>query len=141
MTDDAGVQEATSPGAECTQAAVFWCPGTPASTTEDCPSLNVRTPGQLPAGEALPVQVFFHGGGGINGAATDVQPDWMTTVGGNVVVTVNYRLGVLGGLSWPGLDAETPDGASSGNYPSTDKVAALEWVQHTSPRSAAARSA
>ncbi|WP_432503301.1 carboxylesterase/lipase family protein [Kineococcus arenarius] len=127
VTPWAGVRDATEPGAECVQSAVFWRPGTPASTTEDCLFLNVRVPSG--AGSAAPVQVFFHGGGGINGAATDVQPDRMALEGGNVVVTVNYRLGVLGGLSLPGLDAETPDGASSGNYANTDKVAALRWIQ------------
>ena len=127
VTPWAGVRDATAPGQECVQSAVFWRPGTPASTSEDCLSLNVRVPSTADA--QAPVLVFFHGGGGINGAATDVQPDRMALQGGNVVVTVNYRLGVLGGLSLPGLDAETPDGASSGNYANTDKVAALRWVQ------------
>ena len=126
LTPWSGVREATAPGGECVQSAVFWRPGAPASTSEDCLFLNVYAPSTIDA--AAPVLVFFHGGGGINGAATDVQPAAMAAAG-NVVVSVNYRLGVLGGLSLPGLDAETADGASSGNYANTDKVQALRWVQ------------
>jgi para-nitrobenzyl esterase len=44
------------------------------------------------------------------------------------VVTVQYRLGPLGWLVHPGLDAEAPD-ARSGNYGLEDLVAALNWVQ------------
>lgn len=121
-----GVRSAREVGAECVQEAVFWRPGTPASTDEDCLFLNVYTP--LGVRGKLPVQVFFHGGGGINGAATDVRPVRMARRG-NVVVTVNYRLGVLGGLYLPQLDAESPDGRSGGNYANTDKVQALRWVR------------
>jgi len=47
---------------------------------------------------------------------------------GNVVVTMQYRLGPLGWLVHLGLDAEAPD-ARSGNYGLEDLVAALKWVQ------------
>ena len=49
--------------------------------------------------------IWFHGGGWINGAGTDVQPTWLAAEG-NVVVTVNYRLGALGYLALLPLDAE-----------------------------------
>ena len=49
-----------------------------------------------------------HGGGWVNGAGTDVQPTWLTAEG-NVLVTVNYRLGALGYLALPALDAESAD--------------------------------
>jgi len=122
-----GVRDATAPGSDCVQEAVFWRPESAASTNEDCLFLNVYTP----AGDVRnrPVLVFFHGGGGINGAATDVAPTRMAAWGDNIVVSVNYRLGVFGGLELPGLDAETPDGASGGNYANTDKVQALRWLQ------------
>ncbi|MQW74521.1 carboxylesterase family protein [Nocardioides sp. dk4132] len=122
-----GTRTALRPGAECAQLAVFWRPGHAASRAEDCLFLNVYTPRR--ATGKRPVQVFFHGGGGINGAATDAAPVRMADQGDSVVVTVNYRLGVLGGLNLPGLDVETADGRSGGNYANLDKVEALRWVQ------------
>ncbi|MFL5247690.1 MAG: carboxylesterase family protein, partial [Myxococcales bacterium] len=121
------VRDATRPGNECVQAAVFWRPGSPGSWHEDCLYLNVWTPRH--ANRRAPVLVWFHGGGWVNGAATDVQPARLTERGRNVVVTVNYRLGAMGYLALPGLDAETPDGKSSGNYGDLDKIQALRWVK------------
>jgi para-nitrobenzyl esterase len=80
--------------------------------------------------------VFIHGGGNVIGSAREeieagrVLYDGASLAGatGNVVVTVQYRLGPLGGLVHPGLDAEAPD-SRSGNYGLEDLVAALKWVQ------------
>jgi len=122
-----GIRDATRPGKECVQPAVFWRPGSPASWTEDCLYLNVWTPRHVD--RRLPVLVWFHGGGWINGAGTDVRPARLTEWSGNVVVTVNYRLGAMGYLALPGLDAESSDGRSSGNYGDLDKIQALRWAQ------------
>jgi para-nitrobenzyl esterase len=107
-----GVREATRPGNECVQQAVFWRPGSTASWHEDCLYLNVYAPPQE-AGAKHPVMVWFHGGGWANGAGADVQPTWLVAEG-NVVVTVNYRLGALGYLALPAVDAESDDKQSSG---------------------------
>jgi para-nitrobenzyl esterase len=121
-----GVRPAVQPGDECGQQAIFWRPGSPASWHEDCLYLNVYAPA-AEAGAKRPVLIWFHGGGWINGAGTDVQPTWLTAQG-NVVVTVNYRLGALGYLALPALDAESADKQSSGQYGDLDKIEALRWV-------------
>lgn len=117
-----GVRDATQPAPDCVQTAVAWRPA-PASTKEDCLYLNVWTPRQ--AASHLPVAVWFHGGGSINGAGRDFSPVSMVRTGNVLVVTVNYRLGALGYLTLPELDAER----TSGNYGLLDQIAALQWVK------------
>jgi para-nitrobenzyl esterase len=97
---------------------------------EDCLYLNVHTPD--PAPEGAPVMVWIHGGGFVlgEGAGTDSGTfgDILAREQGVIVVSMNYRLGQLGFLSHPALDAESTDGIS-GNYGFLDQVAALEWVR------------
>ncbi len=102
---------------------------------EDCLFLNVFAP--RPRDEArdedrdpkrLPVMVFLHGGGLTVDASNSYDPTSLVEKGGVVVVTLNYRLGILGFLAHPALTAESPI-ASSGNYGLMDQQAALRWVQ------------
>jgi para-nitrobenzyl esterase len=97
-------------------------------TSEDCLYLNVWAP-TYKSGEKLPVMVWVHGGGYTFGA--DSQPLYEATNlsrRGVVVVGMNYRLGVLGFLAHPALNAESEKGVS-GNYGLLDQIEALRWVQ------------
>ena len=97
---DAGV-----PGPRCPQLAA--APGTqhatPASDTEDCLTLNVTVPVGTAPEARRPVLVWLHGGGFSAGAGGDVDPRRLAEAGPMVVVTLNYRLGILGFLGLPGL--------------------------------------
>ena len=94
--------------------------------SEDCLALNIWTPAK--AGEKLPVMVWIYGGALENGSAsTGLYSGDRLASRGVVVVTFNYRLGVLGFLSHPELAKETTH-ASSGNYGLLDQIAALAWV-------------
>jgi para-nitrobenzyl esterase len=97
--------------------------------SEDCLYLNVWTPATT--GRAgLPVMVWIHGGGFRVGSAREALYDGEELAKeGVVVVTLNYRLGVLGFLAHPELTKESAQHAS-GNYGLFDQLAALEWVHN-----------
>lgn len=95
--------------------------------SEDCLYLNVWTPAKK-AAERFPVLVYFYGGGLVAGDGSEPRYDGENMARkGIVTLTVNYRLGVFGFLSHPGLTAESPVHAS-GNYGFLDQAAALKWV-------------
>ena len=95
-------------------------------TSEDCLTLNVWTPDVT--GKA-PVMVWIHGGALVTGSSKETLYDGARLAReGVVVVSINYRLGVLGWLSHPDLSAESPANIS-GNYGLLDQVAALEWIK------------
>ncbi len=126
-----GVREALEFGAECPQLNA----GGEAIGDEDCLFLNVFAPRfaseELPgAGERLPVMVWIHGGGNSMGSAEVYDGSRLAAEDQVVVVTVQYRLGVLGWFSHPALreDGASPDEAS-GNWATLDLVRALEWVR------------
>jgi para-nitrobenzyl esterase len=124
-----GMRDATGFGYVCMQEDAS---GTPVGS-EDCLTLNVWTPKATPSA-TLPVLFFIHGGSEVEGSSSlkavgiDVYDGAALAAHGAVVVTINYRLGPLGFLAHPGLDAEDPHGAS-GNYGLLDAIAALKWVQ------------
>ncbi len=101
----------------------------PFPVSEDSLSLNVWR-STRPASPQLPVLVYIPGGGFAtgSGALPLYDGESLASRGGMITVTINYRLGVLGFLSHPGLAAESPDDAS-GNYGILDQIAALEWVR------------
>ncbi len=95
---------------------------------EDCLYLNIWAPAEAAPG-SMPVMVWLHGGGFVGGSGADARCDGAQLARhGVVVVSFNYRVGLLGYLAHPALSAETPQG-SSGNYGLLDQIAALRWVQ------------
>src|SRR2546427_3063576 len=73
--------------------------------------------------------VWIHGGGFTRGSGTTSAYDGgILARKGVVVVTINYRLGILGFFSHPALTAESNHHAS-GNYALLDQIAALQWAK------------
>ncbi|MFD7549306.1 carboxylesterase/lipase family protein [Streptomyces sp. NPDC059578] len=112
-----GVREATAPGSPCAQPAGLPV-GVP-SEAEDCLYLNVTTPAERVG--KRPVIVWIHGGSLMFGSGDLYGPERLAAEGA-VVVTVNYRLGVMGFLSDPTLK-------TSGGLGLEDQQAALRWVR------------
>jgi para-nitrobenzyl esterase len=127
-------RDATHFGSICAQSTTLGVFAGPASVDEDCLYLNVFTTklgkGETPASGGLPVLVWIHGGGNVDGTAADYDGSKLATGGPlgvpTVVVTINYRLGLFGFLAHPALNAENHPFA---NYGIMDIQAALRWVQ------------
>jgi para-nitrobenzyl esterase len=129
-----GVRKADRFSPECIQSIVserkpwtheFMAHG---EISEDCLCLNVWTSAKS-ASAKLPVLVFIHGGRNREGSgAVAVYDGEGLAKKGVVMVTINYRLGVLGWLSHPELTKESPNFVS-GNYGLLDQIAALKWIR------------
>ncbi|MBK3565210.1 carboxylesterase/lipase family protein [Streptomyces sp. MBT62] len=100
---------------------------TPLPQSEDCLNLNVWTGGS--PDERRAVLVWIHGGRFLFGAGSEpVYDGALLARKGLVVVTLNYRTGVLGFLATPELSEESGHGAS-GNLALLDMIEALRWVR------------
>jgi para-nitrobenzyl esterase len=125
-----GVRQATAFGNECPQTpyaadSVYY--QAPKPTGEDCLFLNVWT-GAKSASEKRPVMVWIHGGALTRGSGSMSLYDGEAFAKkGVVLVTINYRLGILGFFSHPELTQESGHKVS-GNYAVLDQIAALQWV-------------
>jgi len=102
---------------------------------EDCLFLNIYTPNGDSnyqdqsgdgEGDGLAVMVWIHGGGYSNGSGGETDPSPLVDGGHVIVVTINYRLNVLGFFAQSALDAE---GHPSANYGLMDQQFALRWVR------------
>ncbi|KAM9807822.1 cocaine esterase-like [Neosynchiropus ocellatus] len=90
--------------------------------SEDCLYLNIYTPATRPKDAKLPVMVYIHGGGLTMGAASSFDGSGLAAYENVVLVSIQYRLGVLGFLS-------TGDEHMRGNWGLLDQVQALKWIQ------------
>ncbi|KFB36097.1 cholinesterase [Anopheles sinensis] len=109
-----GVRDASAHGSSCPS------PDMNPTENEDCLYLNVYSPSLI---GTRPVMVWIHGGAFFGGSGDDGWYGSQYFMTENVViVTVNYRLGVLGFFS-------TGDRSASGNWGIKDCIEALRWVQ------------
>lgn len=123
----AGVTDAKAfgPASVHTVGSAGWIYTPETVQSEDCLSLNVWTPDRQ---SRSPVIVWLHGGGFRAGATRMPLMDGARLAAlGVVVVTVNYRLGMLGLLSHP--DLTDPGNGSLANWQMQDMSAALQWVR------------
>jgi carboxylesterase type B len=98
--------------------------------SEDCLSLSVLAPaGAAGTNSSLPVMVFIHGGGFFQGSgAAYASPEFVaygaSTARPVVLVTLNYRLGILGFGMGPDVAR-----AQAANLGLRDQLLALRWVR------------
>lgn len=91
--------------------------------SEDCLTLNVFVPkAVLDSKKKAPVIFYIHGGAFMFGGSKFYWPENIMKAQNMILVTVNYRLGILGYLS-------TEDKVIPGNFGMKDQVEALRWVQ------------
>ena len=95
--------------------------------SEDCLFLNIFTPDTAKQGDKLPVLIYIHGGGFTGGCGHEMHfdgPVWPAK--GVIGVTLNYRLGPMGFVCLPELQAEA---GHTGNYGLYDQMTAIQWVK------------
>ena len=118
-----GVRGAVTYGSRCAQLPSG---NGPRVDSEDCLYLNLYTPTDASPGRGLPVLFMIHGGGLLNGAGDQHDGSLIAATDHIIVVSINYRLGVFGFLTVPGLG--TSSLTAGGNYGLLDQEAALRWV-------------
>lgn len=124
----AGVRTATRFGRQCPQQYGKTVDSERLNSDEygeDCLYLNVWRPEGGSAGPK-PVMVWIHGGAFMAGSANPYDAQALATEGDIVVVTINYRVGILGFVNF-GDALGLP--AIPSNLGLRDQIAALEWVR------------
>ncbi|RXN23761.1 neuroligin-3 isoform X2 [Labeo rohita] len=84
-------------------------------------SLMVATLADIRDTGAKPVMVYIHGGSYMEGTGNMIDGSVLASYGNVIVITLNFRVGVLGFLS-------TGDQAAKGNYGLLDQIQALRWI-------------
>lgn len=92
------------------------------SINEDCLYMNIYTPwAATPTRSLYPVMIYIHGGFFDHGSGNLFPGHMLAATQEVVVVTFNYRLGLLGFLA-------TSDNSSAGNYGLLDMGQAISFV-------------
>lgn len=120
-----GIVDATAANMACPQVLVEGVSLGNLSFTEDCLYLNVWAPeGATGRSYRRPVLVWIHGGGFTFGSANQANCSGvlLAAMGDVVVVSMNYRLGILGFMN-----ANSPE--APGNAGLLDQNMALRWVR------------
>ncbi|TFK49380.1 alpha/beta-hydrolase [Heliocybe sulcata] len=102
----------------------------------DCLNLNITCPGDVDSSSRCPVMIWIHGGGN-----TGTGSSWVYDGGALVrksmlmgkpiiLVTLNYRLGILGFAAGSMLHEDNLEAGDEGvgNYGLRDQRRAMEWV-------------
>jgi para-nitrobenzyl esterase len=128
-TPPAGTTLAATPGPACPQPDNT----APLLQSEDCLFLNIYVPASANPRSRLPVFFWIHGGALVTGTGSTYDPSVMVAQNNIIVVTISYRLGALGWLVEPGLDASTAsvfqNPGDAGDYGLMDQQFALQWVR------------
>lgn len=125
-----GARDASSMGPQCPQMygnSAKRARLSPPDFDENYLTLNIYVPEGRPDGERLPVYVWIHGGAFVAGSGNPYDGSGIARDGGIIVVTINYRLGVLGFVNF---GAALDDPSIPSNLGLRDQIAALQWVQH-----------
>lgn len=115
-----GNRDGTNPSPLCPQPRTKELDALGLQMDEDCLILNIYTPVNIE--DQVPVMVWIHGGGYVAGGAIQYDGSALATTGNVVVVSVNYRLGLEGFLSFG-------DDLGKGNYGIWDQILSLRWVK------------
>jgi para-nitrobenzyl esterase len=125
-----GTRDATKFGAICPQPRRgdgVMAQGAGQTQSEDCLFLNVFAPH---GARGAPVMLWIHGGGHRYGSGSGPIYDGSAFArDGVILVTINYRLGLLGYFAHPALTKAAGPDEPLGNYGQMDQIAALKWVK------------
>ncbi len=118
-------------GVACVQKAsnVGGVPGEGIVGMEDCLYLDIKAPLMSNPGDPLPVMFWIHGGGNTAGYKGYYDFSILVDTQQVIVVTFNYRLGLLGWFSHPSVQKGADGLDRSSNFGTLDIIAALKWVQ------------
>jgi para-nitrobenzyl esterase len=101
--------------------------GVSGPSSEDCLYLNIWAPAKA---RNAPIMLWIYGGGGTMGAGSLPTYDGAAFArDGVILVTINYRLGALGGFAHPALTKAAKPKEGFANYHLLDAMAALRWMK------------